>query len=307
MTVPAPATARSSPRLAPRATSTIAVDVVGEALDLVDGVRLAVVDDEVGAGRARQLALLVRAHRGDDAGAGVLGQLDRVVPDRPGPARDEHGPPGEGPAVAAAADEQAVRRGHGRHAEAGAQLVRRVPGQRADVRGGQHGVLGGGAVAVAEGAEEQPHALADGRGLHALAHRVDHADAVLVRDLEVLGVLPGEARAGLPVRGVHPGAGDADPDLAGAGLGGLDVLDREHLGGRTGTAVDRSLHDGPVPRNRPRYPAAASCSAPKATARVAGVWWALRPLGLGSTHSPVGPSVRSWRPATARRSPNATR
>ena len=103
-----------------------AVDVVGEALHLVDGVRLAVVDDEVGAGRARQLALLVRAHRGDDAGAGVLGQLDRVVPDRPGPARDEHGPPGEGPAVAAAADEQAVRRGHGRHAQAGAQLVRRV-------------------------------------------------------------------------------------------------------------------------------------------------------------------------------------
>ena len=86
-----------------------------------------------------------------------------------------------------------MRRGHGRHAQAGAQLVRRVPGQRADVRGGQHGVLGGGAVAVAEGADRNSHTRSPTAGdVHALAHRVDHADAVLVRDLEVLGVLPGE-------------------------------------------------------------------------------------------------------------------
>jgi hypothetical protein len=59
--------------------------------DLVDCVRVVVVDDVVGTGSAGQFGFRLAANGGDDRRAGPAGQLDGCVADSPGPAGHQHG------------------------------------------------------------------------------------------------------------------------------------------------------------------------------------------------------------------------
>src|SRR3954464_3207378 len=101
-----------------------------------------------------------------------------------------------------------------------------VPHRR---RGGRDdGVLGGGAPRPLVGRLPDPDALADQHGVDALAGGVDGAGAVLVGDLPVRTWLG--TGAGLPVGRVDPGEGEADPHLAGPGLGNRAVAQLEDVG-----------------------------------------------------------------------------
>ena len=85
------ATARSSARFGPSASSTIrSTPVRRDGADLLRGVLVAIVDDRVGAGRARQLRLLLARDGRGHARARPLRELDRRVPDRARAAGDEH-------------------------------------------------------------------------------------------------------------------------------------------------------------------------------------------------------------------------
>jgi len=96
-----------------------------ECAQLVTGVSVPVVHDQVGAGLPGQLGLVRAADCRCDPGAEELRQLDGEVPDRAGSASDQDGLAAHG----AVGDEAAVRC-HRRHAQAGAKLVGRSVRER---------------------------------------------------------------------------------------------------------------------------------------------------------------------------------
>ncbi|MCO5594547.1 hypothetical protein L7F22_048579 [Adiantum nelumboides] len=191
------------------------VDRPGGVEDRGAGVAVAVVDDVVRAGGAGQLGLLRTGHGGHHGRAGPPGQLDPVVPDRAGTAGDQHGQ-----VVRGAVGEQAVVGGHGRDAEAGAQVVGRAVGQHRGLLGRQHRVLRAGAPLGERGAsgaarrrEPGPDPLPDPGRVDPLPHGVDLAHAVLLTAF-IPAILPSRTPARTRCR--DPPSGGVAPLPAGA-------------------------------------------------------------------------------------------
>ncbi len=133
-----------------------AIDVGGPCAQLLDGVRVAVADDVLGAGLAGDGGLVVAAHGGGDVGTGPARQLHRGTTHRARATCDEHMLARDG-----AVGEQAVRGRHRGHAEGGAQGEGRVVREPHGVVVGDDAPLRGSAVAVAVRRKLQPYALAD--------------------------------------------------------------------------------------------------------------------------------------------------
>ena len=100
---------------------------------------------EVGTCSTGELGLLVAAHRRDDSGSGPVRELDRRIAHRTGTAGHEHDATREPtwpemlrPVLV---DRQTTVGRQERHAEARAQVVRRVVRETHDVRDRQDGVL----------------------------------------------------------------------------------------------------------------------------------------------------------------------
>ena len=132
-------------------------------------------------------------------------------------------------------------RGDGRDAERRAHVVRRGVGQGGDVADGQHDLLLRRAAGPGVLGEHRPDPVADREAGDVGADRVDHAGAVLAGHDLGEGQLAHAAGAELPVRGVDPGADDADADLARSGLRGL-TLDELEDRGVTALGVDDGAH-----------------------------------------------------------------
>ena len=248
MTASGAATATSSAALAAGRHLDDRVHAVGrQLLDRRGGVDGAVVDDVVGAGGGGQRSLRRAAHRRDDRRPGPAGQLDGGVPDRSGPAGDEHGAAGQAarrqPRRIGVALGQGAVGGEGRDAEAGTDVERRRVRQRDGLAGRQHEGLLGCAVAAPPRGLPHPHPLADARRIDSVADGVDDAGTVLVR--HPLGERPRRSRpaeAGLPVGGVDAGHVDPNPHLARSGIGLRPVDQRQDLWS-SGHGVDDRSHD----------------------------------------------------------------
>src|SRR5215813_6541589 len=79
--------------------------------------------------------------------------------------------------------EQAPMRGHGRHAQAGAKFGRDPVRQGHRPLGRNDRPLRGRAPPAARSGQVSPYSLADAAWVDALAHHVDRASTVVVRDL----------------------------------------------------------------------------------------------------------------------------
>ena len=212
-----------------------------ERFDFIGGGRLPVVHDQVGAGAPGQVGLLLAAHRRHDPGAEEFGQLDRVVTHRPCAAGHQDRLAIDGPV-----GEQAAVRGHRGHAQARAELERGVVRQRHRPIGRDDGPFRRRSPATPGRCQPGPYPLANPALVHSLADRVDHACAVVVRDLEAVDRTRRGSAARLPVGRVDTGEGDLDPDLAGTRLRAVDVLHPQHLSARAEVIVERSSHGFPV-------------------------------------------------------------
>ena len=215
---------------------------------LGDDVLPPVVDHVVGAGAGGEVRLRGAADGRDDGGVGPPGELDGGVAHSAGTTGDQHRAtlqrPGAEPGGTVLGHGQAPVRGQEGHAEAGAEVEGRDVGQQHHVPGRDDGMLlrgTAGRPAVGRLPDPDPQAV-QGR-FDTGADGVDHPGPVLVRHLwrvhDGTGLV---AAARLPVRRVHAGAVDADPDLARPGVGqrsvdegedvrvtGQRVLDRAHV------------------------------------------------------------------------------
>ena len=122
-----------------------------------------------------------------------------------------------------------MQRGQRRDAEAGAGIERRVVRQRHRLDRRQGDVFRRRAEGALPLAVPDPDPLADAAAIDALAHRLDRAGAVAVRDDAREGHGPGAA-PGLPVGRVDARGGDADQHLARAGGGGGQLAMGQDLG-----------------------------------------------------------------------------
>ena len=201
---------------------------------------------------AGELGLLRAAHGRDDGRAGPAGELDRRVADGAGAALDQDrrpvSAPGSEPVGHRLAEGEAAVRGQRRDAEARAEVE--ATRSRAAAPPAARGTTTPAAVPPRPlpGRLPQPDPLADGGRVDAVADRVDHPGAVLVRGSKPAGI--GVGAPGLPVGRVHAGDRHPDPDLAGPGLGHLAVDQLEDVR-VTVARVDDCLH-GLVPT--PSYP-----------------------------------------------------
>ena len=145
--------------------------------------------------------------------------------------------------------------GHGRYAEAGADVEARAAGQAYDAVSGQVRVLLRGAGRPLVAGEIDPDAIADGKILDTLPEGVDHARTVLVRrDLgERRRCAIAGAEAGLPVGRVDTRDDDADPDLARSWLGHVAV-DEPEDGWIAGLGIDDRFHERGNRRKRRLIP-----------------------------------------------------
>jgi hypothetical protein len=199
-----------------------------------------VVDHVVGAGLARELGLGGRAHGGDHARAALLGELDRVMPDRAGTRRDQHRA-----AVFGAGELDRLIACIGGNAEARARVHRCFRRQRHRLLGRERYVFGGGAEGAPPLSVPDPDLLAHARRWYAVAHRIDLAGAVGVRNDSREGDLAGDAGAALHVRGVDAGGRQPHPHLTRAGARRFDLGDAQHRAGGSVGLVISSTHQRP--------------------------------------------------------------
>ena len=191
----------------------------------------------VSAGPGGELGFPRAADRRDHPGAGVLGELDGEMADRARAAGYQDRLP-----VQRAVGEQAAVRRHGRHAQAGAQLGRDAVRHPDSLSFRHDRPFRGRSPAPAGRGEPEPYALAGPAWVNALAHLVDHAGAVVMRDLKSVdrpGRRPGP---GLPVGRIHAGELQPYPDLTRARLRPLDLLDPEHVASWSVAVVHRGSH-----------------------------------------------------------------
>ena len=143
-------------------------------------------------------------------------------------------------ALCATASSTALIGRHRRYAEAGARLETHVAGQRHGLGGGQHDEFRGGAERALQLAVPQPHPLADARGRHAGADRLDLAGAIAVRDHAREKQLA--QPAAFHVGRVDAGSAHTHAHLAGARRGGFDLADAQHLARGSHGFVECSTH-----------------------------------------------------------------
>jgi len=124
-----------------------------------------------------------------------------------------------------------------------AQLSRRGVRQRNGLVFGDRGPFGGGAVAAAVRGEPYPNPLTDAALVDSVAARVDVAGTVVVRDLEAVERAWDRPAAGFHIGGVDAGDLHPYPDLTRCGHRPGNVLDPEHLPGRSEPVVQRGPHD----------------------------------------------------------------
>jgi hypothetical protein len=165
-------------------------------------------------------------------------ELDRRVADGAGATGDE-----DCLAVDRPVGGEAAVRGHRRNAETGAEVERQVVRERHGLLRRQRDPLRRAALRPLPLSLPQPHALAHARAVHALADRLDHSGAVLVRDhgVEVRGGAP-TALARLPVGWIHARDVHAHEHLARARLGLVEPGDLELAGVVAGGAVLGGQH-----------------------------------------------------------------
>src|SRR6185437_8151690 len=87
-----------------------------------------------------------------------------------------------------------------------------------------------------------PHAFADARGRNAVAHGIDDAGAVALRDDAREGDLARQSLARFDVGRIDARGRELDAHLAAAGLRCVDVLDAHHIARRTVRFVKGRLH-----------------------------------------------------------------
>ena len=201
--------------------------------------RLAVVHHQVGAGLPGQLGLLRAADRRDHPRAEELGQLDREVADRSGAAGHQ-----DRLARDRAVGGQAAVRGHRGHAQAGPEFGRDAVRQRNRLLVRYDGPLRRRAPPAACRGHARPRPAAPIRpGVDAIAYRVDHAGAVVVRDLETVDRPRRRSAAGLPVGRVHAGVLDPTRTSPGPGSGRSTSSTRSTSLPVAVAVVERSSHD----------------------------------------------------------------
>ena len=218
---------RSAPRWRPGATSTTMSTPPGASSRMSAAASCAAVVHHVVGARGRgQRRLLRAADRGDHGRAGPAGELDRGVADRaraaatstvaPGAARPAPSRAGRprrrsAPRCAVIAGTPRLAPSSKRRRRAGARPARRA-GPRTPGRCRPPG----------QAASQTPHPLADRGPIDALADRVDHAGAVVVRDTS--GRRPGPPRPRLfQSVGFTPETTHLDPHLPAPGSAGRSV------------------------------------------------------------------------------------
>ncbi len=197
----------------------------------------AVVQHMIRPARPGMGGLVLRAHRGDDAGPAPLGQLHRIMPHHARPPGHQH-PLSPHRAVG----EDAAVGGHGGDAQAGPLGKVQPCGQGRHLPGRQGDALRRRAMGASESAVVHPDPVAGGKAPHAIPQGIHHTGAVAVRNLPRKGQLARGAGAVLHVGGIEPGGMQPHPHLPGARRVRRHLPHLHHLGRRAVAFIPGRFH-----------------------------------------------------------------